>query len=198
MAKSKPRTLIQPETEGQRLFCLVEGTEVELADKIACASALIGHWRRGRRTPSEKQRHRLELLFGIPRRAWDIGPGLPVPERKQPTKEATEDTEPASVSRAKDLDTLAITNMQIDEILDALDNENITDTAQARLRDTLSKSLALRTRLERDRELLEDRIVREHPSWLKLKKDILSALREYPEATKAVIRAIGGKNDFTA
>lgn len=193
-AKSKPRTKIIPESEGQRLFCLVEGTETELADKIACASALIGHWRRGKRIPSDKQKHRLELLFGIPRRAWDIAPGARVPEQKK--KEVSEDNE--LISQANELDTLSITNLQIDEILNALKNDDLSDSAQAKLRDTLAKSLALRTRLERDRELLEDRIVREHPGWLKLKHLILNALKPYPTAVKSVIEAIGDENDPSA
>jgi len=187
------RSLIQPETEGQRLFCLVEGTEVELADKIACASALIGHWRRGRRMPSDKQKKRLELLFGIPRRAWDIGPGATIePKEKKPERSETLE----APSRSTEMDTLAITNMQIDEILESLEDESITDSAKAKLRDTLAKALALRTRLERDRELLEDRVIREHPGWVKLKKSILTALKPYPEATKAVIQAIGSENDY--
>jgi len=176
-----------PKTEGQRQFQLIEGTEAELADKVACAMALIGHWRRGVRIPSDKHKKRLDLLFGIPPRAWDVEPGANLVEPKKEPRSRSK-----LASRAKGLDTLGITKLQIDDILDALDDEDLTDGASAKLRDTLAKALALRTRLERDRELLEDRFVREHPEWLKLKTNIIKALEPHPKAAKAVLEAIGG------
>lgn len=195
---SKPT---EPKTEGQRQLLTVYGSERTIAEKVGCSRAMVGHWRRGFRFPSNEQKHKLELLFGIPRRAWDLEPGAeietivrrpdPEPKEEKPTEEAPRDPSKLA-SRAKGSDTLTITNAQIEDILEALDDPNLTDSAQSKLRDTLSKALALRARLERDRELLEDRIIRDHPGWLKLKTNILKALESYPAAAKAVIEAIGG------
>jgi transcriptional regulator with XRE-family HTH domain len=175
-------------TEGQRLLLALEGTETDLAAKAGCAAAAIGHWRRGRRVPGAAARHKLELLYAIPRRAWEVAPGEPVPA--PPETEAPPET---SQPQAAD-STLATTRAQIDAILAKLDRENseadLTEGEEAKARDTLSKLLALRARLERDRDLLEDRVVREHPEWVRTKAAILEALRPYPEAAQAVAEAL--------
>jgi hypothetical protein len=150
------------------------------AARVGCGVAVVGHWRRGRRLPGEAHRHKLSLLFGIPRRAWDVEAGAVVPTQ----------SDGAVGSGAGDDDTLAIAKGQIETILTALKDKNLTDGASAKLRDTLAKLLALRSRLERDRDLLEDRLVREHPEWARLKAAILDALKPHPKAAEAVIRAI--------
>ena len=87
-------------------------------------------------------------------------------------------------------DTLEIARQQLSEVLKALQNPELTESAQLKLRDTAAKLLTLRSRLERDRELLEDRIVREHPEWKRIKGVILKALKPYPEAAAAVAEAL--------
>lgn len=201
MIKKKNRPV--PKTEGQRQLLEVWGSQRGLAAKVGCGKSVLGYWRRGERMPSDEQKHKLELLFGIPRKAWDVEPGAKIDpakwlEEKPPKKieQQPASQEPLLSSRAKGMDTLTITKMQIDDLLDALDEPKLTEAASAKLRDTLTKALALRTRLERDQELLEDRFVREHPKWLELKGAILAALRPFPDATKAVIEAIGSENDY--
>jgi len=179
----------KPKTEGQRLFLEIKGEEFELAEKIGCGAAAVGHWRRGRRIPGKTYRHKLELLFGIPQRAWDVVPGAKIPSEKTSEKKAS--SGPSSSSRtSSDEDTLEITKAQIASILTELDDDNLTDGATSKLRDTLAKLLALRARMERDQEMLEDRAVREHPEWLKVKSAILNALKPFPKASAAVIEAL--------
>ena len=72
-AKSRAK---RPKPEGQRQLLELEGTEAELSATLGCGHALIGHWRRGTRVPGQAPRHKLELLFGIPRRAWGQRVGL--------------------------------------------------------------------------------------------------------------------------
>lgn len=170
-----------PRTEGQRQLLELAGSEVDLAVKIGCGSAVIGHWRRGRRIPGEAHRHKIELLFGIPRRAWDVAPGSPIPASKTAT---TPDPDPDSG------DTLTITKAQIEAVLEELKSKSLTDGASAKLRDTLAKLLALRSRLERDQELSEDRVVREHPEWARMKAAILRALEPYPKAAAALLEVL--------
>jgi len=176
--RRKARPGPEAKTEGQRELVELGGTEAEIAAKLGCGAAVVGHWRRGRRVPGEAHRHKLELLFGIPRRAWDVAPGAPLPS-----------VAPESAA-GSDGDTLEITKRQIDSILAALKDEALTDGAAAKLRDTLAKLLALRARLERDQEMAEDRAVREHPAWAALKAAILRALEPYPEAAAAVAEAL--------
>lgn len=172
-------TAPKTKTEGQRQLLGQVGTEAELAARVGCGVAVVGHWRRGRRVPGEAHRHKLELLFGIPRRAWDVAPGAAVPSA--PQCEAV--TGPGD-------DTLTIAKAQIDAILQLLEDKGLTDGAAAKLRDTLAKLLALRARLERDRDLQEDRLVREHPEWARTKAAILRALKQYPKAAAAVAAAL--------
>jgi hypothetical protein len=39
-------------------------------------------------------------------------------------------------------------------------------------------------------ELLESRIVREHPAWQRLRDAVLDALRPFPDAARAVLTAV--------
>jgi transcriptional regulator with XRE-family HTH domain len=164
-------------TEGQRQLLEQKGTQREIAEKVGCGEAVVGHWCRGRRIPGEDHRHKLELLFGIPQRAWDIVPGAKS-QSSTPTAKPNSD------------DTLGITKAQIDGILHELDNKKLTDAAASKLRDTMAKLLALRARMETNQEMLEDRVVREHPEWKRTKAAILRALKKYPEAAAAVAEAI--------
>jgi len=170
----------QFKNEGQRLFRNVEGSEKDLAKKIGVGRAIIGHWRRGLRIPSDVQRKKLELLFGIPVKAWDVPAWARFYDSSPKDK-----LKPLEVE--KKTDTLSIAKRQVKDIVESLDNDDLTDGAQAKLRDTLAKVLALQSRLERDQELREDRYVREHPSWVALKSKLVNALEPYPQAAKAVL-----------
>ncbi len=166
-------------SQGQKLLLAVPGTEAELAMRLGCGAAVVGHWRRGRRTPAAAHRRKLELIFGIPPRAWDVPPGAGIQLEQRDHATSPEDA-----------GTLEITKAQISEILEALKEEALIESEAAKLRDTAAKLLALRARLERDRDMLEDRIVRGHPEWLKLRTAILAALKPHPAALAAVLEAI--------
>jgi hypothetical protein len=169
-------------SEGQRQFLEVAGTEDELAEQIGWGRAIVGHWRRGARLPGVEARHRLKLLFGIPQRAWDVKPVSDVLSEAKPPLVASKPCE--------DDDTLAIAKQQLLEVRQELEATDLTDAARAKLRDTAAKLLALRSRLENAREMQEDRVIREHSGWQKVKADIITALTPFPEAAKAVAKAL--------
>jgi len=176
-----------PKSEGQRQLLEQEGSEIQIAKKLGTGKAIIGHWRRGRRLPADGMRHRLELAFGIPPRAWDVAPGEPLPVVAPPELPAA--LEPAGPPCVDD-DPLMIARQQLQEVRVALQDENLTSTAAAKLRDTAAKLLALVSRLELARELQEDRVVRHHPKWKRVKAAIVKALEPYPEAAAAVAEAL--------
>jgi transcriptional regulator with XRE-family HTH domain len=176
---SMPKAPPEPKTEGQRQLLELEGSEQDIATKMGCSRATAGHWRRGRRTPGEGARHKLELLFGIPQRAWDVSPGqLAAPPPPEPDTMSRND------------DTLDITKQQVLEIRRSLVENGLAAETRAKLRAELGKLLALRARLELAQELREDRMVREHPEWARVKAAILKALEPYPEAAAAVAEAL--------
>jgi transcriptional regulator with XRE-family HTH domain len=170
-------------TEGQRQLLEIEGIEDELAAKLGYSRAIVGHWRRGDRIPGLKSRYKLETLFGIPPWTWDVEPGSEVPTDPTP-----KNTGGSPLSENDDI--LDIVKKQLLDVREALQNPTLADSAQRTLLDTSAKLLALRSRLERDRELQEDRIVREHPEWKRLKAAMLKALEPYPEAAAAILEAI--------
>lgn len=61
---------------------------------------------------------------------------------------------------------------------------------RVKLADTEARILALRHRLEKEQELLEDRIVREHPMWHRLKRTLVKVLAQHPAAAHAVAAAL--------
>ena len=170
-------------SEGQRQLLKIAGIEDELAAQIGCSRAIVGHWRRGDRLPGLKLRHKLKLLFGIPPWAWEVEPGSEAPIAPIPKNTAVDEL-------SEDDDILDVVRKQLLEVREALQSPELTEGARLKLLDTSAKLLALQSRLERDRELLEDRIVREHPEWKRIKGVILKALKPYPEAAAAVAEAL--------
>gem|GEM_PF-6475879 len=55
-----------------------------------------------------------------------------------------------------------------------------------KLADTEARNLALQHRLEKERELQEDRIVRQHPMWARIRRTIVKALEKHPAAARLV------------
>jgi len=172
-------------TEGRRLLRELEGSNAGIAEKLGCSKALVGHWRLGTRLPSDAHKEKMELLFGIPRRSWDVKPNAKLHTSTPSTVVLTRAT-----SEEGGDDTMRITTGQINTILMTLKGDELTDSAAAKMRDTLQKLLALRARMERDRDLLEDKVVREHPEWVRIKAVIVAALKPYPEAAKAIAEVL--------
>ena len=175
------RRPIEITTEGQQLLLQVDAKEADLAAQLGVAVSAAGHWKRGRRLPDQAARHKMELLLGIPRGSWDMAPGSavvpPLPPLDVPTQPGLGTT-------------LALANERITAVMAALRTEGLSESAKERYESTLAKLLGLRARLERDEELLEDRLVREHPGYQLARAAILRALTPYPEAAAACAKAL--------
>ncbi len=192
--RGRPRRPVEISTEGQRLLLDVDDTEAAIAGRLGVGLAIVGHWKRGRRLPDDGSRHRLELLLGIPRASWNILPGAA--QAATTTTTATPTLPPGQMTTTQLATTLDIANARIDSITAALREKGLADTSRSRYEGTLAKLLGLRARLERDQEMLEDRIVREHPAWARTKAAVLAALKPFPEAAKAVADALVAAGDM--
>lgn len=67
-----------------------------------------------------------------------------------------------------------------------------TPAEKKRARTDEAKMLTLKARLEREQSFLEDRIVRQHPAWIKLREKILSTLKRHPEAMRDLMEVLDG------
>ena len=125
-------------------------------------------------TKLAKKKDPLELAEDLP---------LNSPKRasRPDTKLATRDISADSIEEANDI---------IRRIRADMARGNLMPNEMNRLRDSEQRALAFRSKLEKERELLEDRVVRDHPAWKRLEKTIIAALRPYPEALRAVAQAI--------
>lgn len=173
-------------TEGQRLLLAVPDSLSVVAGKVGCSKALAGYWRQGAKVPSPTMRAKLEAAYGIAPAAWELAPGAAPPEAAGPAAGDEEEPELEAVGT----DTLALTNAQLAEIRRALRNKGLSEAARSKKEDTYAKLLALKARLEREQELVEDRIVREHPMWRRIRERIVEAVRPYPDAAKAIVSAL--------
>jgi hypothetical protein len=70
---------------------------------------------------------------------------------------------------------------------------------RVQLGDAFARALTQKERLERAREMLEARTIKEHPEWQRLKRLVIAALLPFPQASKAVeaaiLRVLGEEND---
>lgn len=68
--------------------------------------------------------------------------------------------------------------------------ENLLASEQVRLADAETRLLGLRHRIEKETELSEDRIVRLHPKWIRVRALLAETLIQWPDAARAVAAAL--------
>lgn len=188
-------TVVDVRTEGQRLLLAVPGSHAEVAAAVDGSKQAVSYWRRGEKTPGATARGRLRDAFGIDPGAWDRKPitspatapaASPAPAPPSPPIE----TQPAAAAAGSKLSTLEEVETQIAELRKLQGENGLLASERVRLADSMGKLLAIKARLERDNELLEDRVVRKHPFWARVKGAILDALRAHPAAARDVAEAL--------
>lgn len=130
------------------------------------------------------------LAAGLPdprKKVLPLEPMLP-PEPPEPNEEDDEETDET------DSDERPSTIGEVRKVLSRhrkfAKGGNFMPAERARNRDTEIKLLTLLAKLERDAELLEDRIVREHPAWKRMKNAMMRALEKHPDALRDVVEAL--------
>lgn len=172
----KPAPSTAPTSEGQRLLITRPESLSDIAKRVGCSKALVGYWRAGERLPNHEHRLALASVYAVPAESWDRAPGTTAPEQVE--------------DDASDRSTLEAVDGQIVALYRLQRTGGLSAPARLKLADTLGKLLALKARLERDRELLEDRVVRDHPLWKRMRETLVEVLRPYPDAARAAAVAL--------
>ncbi|MBZ0120873.1 MAG: hypothetical protein K8H88_28015 [Sandaracinaceae bacterium] len=169
-------------SEGQRLLQAVPASHAEIAAALGTTKQAVSYWRRGNKTPDLANRLVLRDRYGIAPDAWEQLPstaaaGAPAAAAPpMPVRTGSETT----------LDEVELQLAQLHQIQAG----SLIASERVRLADAVGKLLALKARLERERELIEDRIVREHPVWKRIRERLTATLRPFPDAARAVAQAL--------
>jgi transcriptional regulator with XRE-family HTH domain len=171
------------DTEGSRLMTELPGSLRELAGQVGCSAQTIANWRSGSKVPDSHYRALIHTAWGIPPEAWSVSPHTALANDGSQQQAATnghatvDDALPSTLDRC--LEQLAALRR------DSL-KPGLLPGDRARIAGIEAKWLAMRISLERAQELLEARIVLEHPRWRMLERAVAKALAPYPDAAKAV------------
>lgn len=174
-------------SEGQRLLCNVPGSLSAVANIVGTVKQSVGYWRTGEVTPNTKQRTKLEQHYGIAPLAWDQLPATsrpPIEPDDEDDDQGEDDAVDDELEEEGDWDPIADQNALIRSIRKQLGRKDMLPRERMQQQDMLSKAVVRKSKLLRERELLEDRVIREHPKWLKLQNALLGALLKHPEARR--------------
>ena len=166
-------------SEGHRMLMGVTGSLQQIADAIGASKQAVAWWRTGARIPEERWRVKLQARYSIPPDAWDRLPGDGPVARVEWFP--SEDLEPSALDDCNRL--LKLLRAQ-------LNRPDLLGRERVQLGDAFARALSQKERLEKAREMLEARTIREHPEWRRLKRLIIDALLPHPAASKAVEEAI--------
>lgn len=186
-------------SEGQRKLLDVDGTQVQIAEAIGAARQSLQDWRKGSRHPSERAIQRMYERFGIPVADW-AKPWAPehLPKRAAVTPPAAaEPAPPSTPPPAAPAAAAPASGNTVEgclQLLRVIATErtapNLLPSEKIKLVDSEGKLLKLLADLQSRAELAEDRYVREHPAWQRVRNAIAEALKPHPAAAAAVAEAL--------
>ena len=171
--------------EGQRLLLGVPQSLQQVADVLGLGSKQsVAAWRKGEYVPEDRYRRALEAQYGIPFAAWGTSAAG--------TDEG--DTDDDDTEHDPDADY----KLLLRSLRRQLRGAGLTARERAQLTDAFSRALAAKARLAQQRELLEDRTIRDHAKWKRLRDAIIAALIKHPAAARDVeaeIRRLLGEDE---
>jgi transcriptional regulator with XRE-family HTH domain len=160
----------------------VSGSLVAIAKACGVKSPqTVLYWRNGRSIPSPELRAQMQVALGIPIQAWSTRPQGDAEESPQAAAAAAESLPQTSLEECLEL-------LQV--IRRDRHQPNLLPGERTKLVDAEARILKLRADLEMRLELSEDRYVREHPGWLRVRNELSRVLVMYPEAARAVAEAM--------
>lgn len=165
-------------SEGQRMLLHVSGSLLAIAKAIGVKSPqTVLKWRNGVATPHPEVRAQMQIVLGIPIQAWTHRPA------EQQRDEPQLDEQPVQSSLDECMDLLSVIRRDRNQ-------PNLLPGERSKLVDAEARILKLRSDLELRAELSEDRYVREHPAWLRIRNEVARALAPFPDAARAVADAL--------
>lgn len=185
-------------SEGQRLLMAAPGSTSEVGNNIGVTRQAVADWRCGNKVPNAASRAALWSAYQIPAQAWVRMPddgSEPAPTNGHPPAPApaAQLTEQAS-STLSSPTTLEETDRLLASIRLHASDKQLMPNDRVRLADAEGKILSLRHRMQRDTDLLEDRIIREHPAWQRVRGEIARVLARHPQAADEVADALDRLN----
>ena len=151
-------------------------------------------WRSGTKVPARPMRETLEREFGIPAASWERTPvDRPAPRPAKADRPAPARTSAAPLAAPRPAgrpSTLDEVTQLLEELDEDASDDGIMPSELARIRDTKTKALALKARIESQDALFEAQAVVKHPAWRRIRGAMLDALRPFPDAARAVAEAL--------
>lgn len=150
-----------------------------IAAKVQSSKQAVGCWRTGKKKPGPEARAKLDAAYGIPAISWGQRPSGRTSSAPPAAADETTD-EPAAPSTMEGVEAL-LKLIRADR-----GRDGILASERVKLADAETRLLSLKHRLEKEAELLEDRIVKQHPMWARIQAAIGDTLVRWPEAALAV------------
>jgi hypothetical protein len=168
----------------------VPGTLNAIAAKVQASKPAVSTWRLGTRTPDISARRRLWAAFEIPIEAWESVPGALEVDGAELDGDQGDEEDDDEDGDAHEQSVLDHANRRLRILSKQIDKKGLTTRERIMLDDAYGKAVAARAKFLREQELLEDRIIREHPKWRALKATIIATLVKHPAVAREVEAAI--------
>jgi transcriptional regulator with XRE-family HTH domain len=159
-----------------------------IAERIHVDRKTARQWLSGERRPSYSARQSILEAYGIAIEAWgqvtatrEIARPAPAPAYEPDEDELDDDEDPSPLAQCERM---------LEAIKRDLRSPSLRMSERLRLRAEQGRTISMLARLQRDGEMLEDRIVREHPSWRRIRAALLDALSPHPDALASVVEAL--------
>ena len=174
-------------SKGSKEFSALGSSGVDLAKQLGCAVATISRWKNGEATPEKPWRLKIFKLGGPEPDAWDEVDTPTKPARK---KKRTAKATPASVAAEADLWLHAVQDLR-DELPKLVKDPQ----GRARITREAAGTLAVLGRLTGIGLTVSARQILDSPNFRIIEGRIIQALEPWPEALRAVARAIDDTRD---
>lgn len=173
-------------TEGQRLLQLVPGSLSTIASAVGTDKGTVSCWRSGSKIPSVPLRARLLAAYGIEPASWERRPTTGA--GSAPVARERYDSDPPSGVAVTGLE---MCKRQLVRLHRLVDDATLSAGEALKVEHEIGAAIRTKEGIEAKAELLEARIVLEHPTYRALVAGLVEALRPWPDAAQAVVNFLG-------
>ncbi len=170
-------------TEGQRLLVGRPESGVAIGRTIGASKASVSAWRLGDKVPDVEARRALEASYAIPAASWSETPdhGRPSPAAPPRDVDGPGDAEPSGVEE------LLTTIRELRRDVRLLPGERVRACAEER---ALLSQISRNAKQASDSQAITLERILEHPEMKRFDSILHAALAPYPDAVRAVIKAL--------